>query len=130
MHTKIPASVLEVIADVVSAMETHAALDRLFFSAGAPGEPPPGSKRAKVLEWLRRVNDDSSVEPLAVLGRLIEGYMGPIYEPRDVQGRESQRAKERILHVLAQWGLQYVPGGRVVPSPRNAPDGEGRKVFR
>lgn len=69
MRQLIPAPLLGIIADVVSSQETHASLDSLFMYAGAPGNPPEGSKHVKAQEWLRQVNKDSSVEPLLVAGR-------------------------------------------------------------
>lgn len=75
MRRLIPAPVLAVVADITSSRETHASLDNLFIYAGAPGDPPEGSKPVKAQAWLRLTNKDESVEPLAVLGRLIETYM-------------------------------------------------------
>ena len=50
-------------------------MNNLFMYAGAPGDPPEGSKWVKAQEWLRRINTDENVQPLQVLGRLVEGYM-------------------------------------------------------
>ena len=71
----IPTPVLSVVASVCAIRETHVALDGLFAYADAPGEPPDGSKPVKALAWLRRTNRDSSADPLAVLGKMIEGHM-------------------------------------------------------
>jgi hypothetical protein len=79
--------------------------------AGAPGEPPVGSKPAKALEWLRIVNKNESTDPLKVLGRIIEGYMEAIDSP----GEEySKLRKEKIERALSHCELQYVRGGRVI----------------
>lgn len=75
MRTTIPAPLIAICAEVISGRETHASLDNLFMYAGAPGDPPDGSKHAKALVWLRRVNNDLTLDPLLVLGRLIEAYM-------------------------------------------------------
>ncbi len=85
--------------------------------AGSPGDPPPGSKHAKALAWLRRVNQDESVEPLEVLGRLIEGYMDEeINEELGSWGEERKKKKARINKALQNAKLQYVTGGRVIGS--------------
>lgn len=95
--------------------ETHVTLDSLFMYAGAPGDPPEGSKHAKALEWLRRINKTESVEPLRVLGRLIEAYMEE--EPKDrmpwdpAPSTSEPTDKERISLILARSELQYVRGG-------------------
>jgi hypothetical protein len=87
-------------------------MDSLFMYAGAPGEPPGGSKPAKALEWLRRTNKDMSVVPLEVLGRLIEAYMD-----EDLEGKtdpwEVTRSEERqrLLGELQRARLQYSRGG-------------------
>ena len=114
MHREIPAPVIAVVAQEVASSETHATLDSLFMYAGAPSDPPLGSKHVKALEWLRRVNKDESIDPLKVLGRLIESYMDVTIDPAGswVEGR--QRRKDKIAQVLANSELQYVKGGRVV----------------
>jgi hypothetical protein len=118
MRTTIPAPVISVVADVSSSRETHASLDSLFMYASAPGDPPDGSKHVKALEWLRRINKDASVDPLSVLGRLIEGYMEtPLREWDDGGDRD------KLRKVLAQCKLQYVDGGKITSSvmPLSAP---------
>ena len=72
MRVAIPAPVIAACAQIMQDRETHPSLDRLFMHAGAPGNSPEGSKPVKVQEWLLRINKDESVEPLNVLGRLIE----------------------------------------------------------
>lgn len=118
MRLTIPAPVISVVADIASGRETHASLDSLFMYAAAPGDPPDGSKHVKALEWLRRVNKDEAVEPLAVLGRLIEGYMETPLNHWDDGGD-----REKIRKVLAQCKLQYVDGGKVTSAvmPLGAP---------
>jgi hypothetical protein len=116
MRREIPSAIIAMVAEQVSSSETHATLDGLFMYAGAMGEPPPGSKHAKALDWLRRVNRDESLDPMKVLGRLIEGYMEALTEqfvPNDAFIRER---KEKIARALASCELQYVRGGRVVGS--------------
>ena len=115
MRILIPAPVIAVVAEIASGRETHATLDSLFMYAGAPGDPPPESKHAKALAWLRRVNQDEAVEPLEVLGRLIEGYMDEeIDEDLGSWDKEKIREKTRIKKALQNAKLQYVTGGRVI----------------
>jgi hypothetical protein len=113
MHREIPSAVIAVVADLASSAETHATLDSLFMYAGAPGDPPAGSKHAKALEWLRKTNRDESVDPMRVLGRLIEGYMEAVDDPFAWNKEAVQERKEKIGKVLASCNLQYVKGGRV-----------------
>lgn len=115
MRTLIPAPVIAIVAEIASSRETHATLDSLFMYAGAPGDPPPESKHAKALAWLRQVNQDDSVEPLEVLGRLIEGYMDEeISEDLGNWVEERKKDKVRISKALQNAKLQYVAGGRVI----------------
>ena len=115
MRTLIPAPVIAVVAEIASSRETHATLDSLFMYAGAPGDPPPESKHAKALEWLRRINQDESLEPLEVLGHLIEGYMDEeINEDLGTWAEELKKKKERISKALQNAKLQYLTGGRLI----------------
>jgi len=113
MRELIPSPVLAVCATVAARRETHATLDSLFTYAGAPGEPPVASKPAKALEWLRRVNKDPTVQPLAVLGRLIEDYMEASLDLDDQWDEPKRRDREKIEATLAQYDLRYVRGGKV-----------------
>lgn len=115
MRQLIPAAVLAACAETIAQRETHASLDSLFMYAEAPGDPPEGSKWVKAQEWLRRVNNDMSVQPLKVLGRLIEGYMEeePISLFTGMPTPTETPAQERIRKALARYDLQYVRGGTV-----------------
>lgn len=117
MRVAIPAPVIAACAEIIPERETHASLDRLFMYSGAPGDPPEGSKPVKVQEWLRRINKDESVEPLKILGRLIEVYMeepppegGPFDDFPPLDETETQT---RLRKALARYDLRYVHGGVV-----------------
>ena len=113
MRRIIPGPVLSVCAEIAAQRETHATLDSLFIYAGAPGEPPPGSKAAKALDWLRITNKDDSLQPLDVLGRLIENYMEAPLDPNNSWHEQSFQDRERITKILGQYQLQYVGGGKI-----------------
>jgi len=115
MRTILPATLISVLTDVLADGETHASLDRLFMYAGAPGDPPAGSKPVKVMEWLRRANRDESVNPLEVLGRLIERYMEA--DPDETYwGELLPERREKIEKALSRAELQYHRGGTVTAS--------------
>lgn len=111
MRQLIPAPLLGTIAEVVSSYETHASLDSLFMYAGAPGNPPEGSKHVKAQEWLRQVNKDTSVDPLTIAGRIIEKYMEAV--PGDFNQEVLKQTVDRLETALIRSELQYVKGGRI-----------------
>ena len=117
MRTVIPVPVIAACAQIMPDRETHASLVSLFMHAGAPGDPPEGSKPVKVQEWLRRINKDDSVEPLNILGRLIEGYMeepppegGPF---DDFPPPTETEIQAKLRKALARYDLQYVRSGKI-----------------
>jgi hypothetical protein len=112
MRRPIPAPVLAVCAEIVARRESHASLNSLFTYAGASGDPPPGSKSSKALDWLRLVNKEESIKPLEVLGRLIENYMEAPLDPE--WDHDFLRDRERIAKILSQFELQHITGGKVV----------------
>lgn len=112
MRQRIPSPIIAVLSDVIPQIETHSGLDSLFLYAEAPGDPPEGSKPYKVQEWLRRVNKDESIEPLNILGRIVEGYME--WDELDPRAGQKQNAKEKIDAVFSRCDLQYVRGGRII----------------
>ncbi len=114
MRRKIPGPLLSICADIISRRETHATLDSLFLYASAPGDPPGGSKQAKALEWLRRSNKDESVQPLDVLGRLIENYMEAPLDSASRWDEQALQDREKITKAFTQCELQYIKGGKIV----------------
>ncbi|MEJ5151596.1 abortive infection family protein [Comamonas sp. MYb396] len=117
MRVEIPAPVIAACSQIMLDRETHPSLNRLFMHSGAPGDPPEGSKPIKVQEWLRRINRDVSVEPLKILGRLIETYMEePPPEPSpfsDLPPPTETETQEKLRKALARYDLQYVKGGKI-----------------
>ena len=118
----------QVIGEVAAAFEraySHAELDTLFMKAGAPGEPPGGSKLVKVGEWLRRIDADPEVDALGILGRLLQEFMEKRPPPQVewyADSREEWEApRKRIREALASHGLSYQPGGKIIGGALFAP---------
>src|SRR4051812_41591634 len=120
MLKQIPAPLIAAFSEIAAARETHASIDNLFVYAGAPGDPPQGSKRDKSLSWLRRVNAMKSVDPLAIMGKLLEAYMEEAPPTGshldDFPARTQTEDQVRLSDCLARYDLQYVRGGRIVPA--------------
>ncbi|WP_120966791.1 abortive infection family protein [Comamonas sp. lk] len=118
MRQTIPAPVISACVEVISRRENHSSLNNLFMHAGAPGDPPIGAKPAKCLEWLRRVNADEAVQPLQVLGKLIEMYMEEDLQKKTFlfgSGPEEVPTadQEKIQQALSRCDLQYARGGKI-----------------
>jgi hypothetical protein len=111
MRNLIPATVIATCTEVISENETHAAIDSLFSYAGAPGEPPEGSKPVKIQEWLRRINKDNSIDPLKILGRILEKYMEESIHDIDSFHNSETDNQIKIKRVLTQYNLHYERGG-------------------
>ncbi len=112
MRQLIPTPVISVVSRILPDRYTVEGLDNLFAYAGAPGEPPLGSKAVKAESWLRLSNKDNSVEPLDVLGKVIEGLMEGLSRSEYVE-RDAEHRKE-LETILKQCKLSYLDGGRVV----------------
>jgi hypothetical protein len=112
----IPGALLALCVEQVVARETHASLDDLFTYAGAPGDPPDGSKHYKAQAWLRRVNSDRAVDPLQVLGKIIENYVDSPLDSWSVSDRPKIAWREKLTTLLAEHNLQYMRGGRLTAS--------------
>ncbi len=116
MRRTIPQAILAIVAEHASTVETHASLDNLFTYAGCSGDPPPGSKPVKALAWLRATNKDETVDPLEVLGKVVEAYMEkPL--PYSTDGFDVTKAfRNKVKAALAASGLQYLAGGVIAGS--------------
>ncbi|HEV2332846.1 MAG TPA: abortive infection family protein [Gammaproteobacteria bacterium] len=104
---------MAVVSEVLADGETHASLNNLFLYAGAPDDIPLGNKQAKALAWLRAINKAPALNPLGVLGKLIENYMELPLDPEDATYIYRKNRKEKIEKALAGSGLQYIRGGYV-----------------
>lgn len=117
MRKLIPSPVIAVVAEIVSERETHASLDSLFMYAGAPGDPPEGSKHVKALEWLRSVNKDLDIDPLTVLGLILENYLEEEFEdPIPSWHLDKYKQIEKLKKVLERANFRYLNGGKFVGS--------------
>lgn len=116
MKTQIPSALIAVVSDLVAHAETHASLDSLFMYAEAAGEPPQGSKPVKAQEWLRTTNK-LSADPIAVVGRIISGYMEDPDMDAFVDVEKWNKPKwdlvRKVEAVLARNGFQYLNGGHI-----------------
>jgi len=119
MRQRIPGPVLAVCAEFLSNYETHASLDNLFTYAGAPGEPPTGNKLVKAQSWLRLINDDETLDPLNILGRIMETHMEEELDsphPWESGQPTKLKAREKIEKTIAQNDLRYIKGGKFITS--------------
>lgn len=111
MPSKIPNSVIGAVASVISAhYYSHSTLNSLFMESGAPGDAPPGNCETKCATWLRRCNEDPLIDPLAVLGQIIQEFMDQ--EPSDWRP-EIVEGQRRIRESLAKNQLTYQANGFV-----------------
>lgn len=122
MQREIPQAVIAVVSEVVSNNESHASLDNLFMYAGAPGDPPLGSKLTKAMAWLRNINRSPDVkEPLRILGKIIEAYMEMEVTPGSWNEKLVPERRAKLEKALTSCGLQYLKGGTVIAAGLAAP---------
>lgn len=112
MKPHIPRPVIAVVADELASHYTHTQLNTMFIEHGAPGDPPEGSKVVKCQEWLKLVSADSTIDPLGILGRLLELYMD--VDAADMREATQVAGRVRIREVLGKCGLRYAQGGQVL----------------
>lgn len=112
-NVRIPKVVCATVGNVLKG--SHATLDALFESAGAPGPPPALSHASKWKEWLFRAGNDPNTDSLSVLGNVLEEFMD--LPPReDSEERAAwEEDRKRVIEVLEENGFRYYRGGRVLP---------------
>lgn len=111
MPNKIPTSVIGAVASVIGAYyHRHSTLNSLFMESGAPGDAPDGNCEAKCSLWLKRCNEDPSVDGLVVLGQIIQKFMEQ--EPNEWHP-EIADGQKRIRESLAKNQLTYQVNGFV-----------------
>lgn len=127
---EIPNSVIGAVAEVIGGYYfSHTRLNTLLMENGAPGEPPPGNCVAKCSSWLKRCNDDFSVNPIEVLGGILQEFMDMEFPADSFHGYGSdwRKEQERIRHALARNGFSYQQNGQILkagysPSVRTLAD--------
>lgn len=108
---KIPNNVIGAVSSVLAAhYYSHSKLNALFMEAGAPGAHPEGNCETKCSAWLRRCNDDPAIDPLAVLGRILQHYMDA---PQLDDVQEAIDGRQRIRDALARNQLSYQFNGYI-----------------
>ncbi|EBN8865737.1 TPA: transposase, partial [Salmonella enterica subsp. enterica serovar Senftenberg] len=115
-------SLCKVVGDVIANSGSHAALDMLFLSSGAPGEPPAGSHSTKWKDWLFLAGQDPATDSLSVLGGVIEEFMDLPPKEETPEYIEWKEKREKIEAVLQDNGLRYYRFGRVLPQGQIPPN--------
>ena len=96
---------------------------------GAPGDPPPGSCVNKCIGWLNQANDDPDVDVFKLLGGVLENFME--VEPSGEHEREQwKNQKARVERVLANYGLSYHTGGKILGAPAGAPSRSLEEILK
>lgn len=111
MANPIPSSAIGAVASVISQYYfSHSNIDALLMEGGAPGDPPQGNLENKCIQWLKRCNEDPSVDALEVLGKVIQRFM----ELEPVNWRPIiAKGQQRIQEVLAKNQLAYQLNGHI-----------------
>nr|WP_245376498.1 abortive infection family protein [Bradyrhizobium elkanii] len=117
----IPPSLIGTAGPILDSHYTHAELDALFMQSGFPGEPPPGNKTQKCLQWMRRANSESS-DALEMFGRLIAELMDGEPTPWRLERYAKEGdPRERIQAALAKEQLSYQRGGYIMGAHLKGP---------
>jgi hypothetical protein len=118
---QIPKSVIDVVSEILGWHYSHSGLNSLFLECGVTGAAPIGNKLDKCSAWLKLTNADASVDPLKVLGNLLEYYMDYEIPKSNFNILQWQENRERIERALARHGLVYEFGGIVRATKGNGP---------
>lgn len=114
---EIPNSVIGAVAEVLGGYYySHTRLNTLFMENSAPGEPPIGNCVTKCSNWLKRCNNDLSVNPLEVLGGVLQEFMDKEFPNDSSGGTDWRKEQDRIRRVLAKNGLSYQQNGQILKS--------------
>ena len=111
---EIPNPVIVVVGDILGrSYYNHTDLNTLFIENGAPGDAPDGNCVTKCQRWLKRCNEDPSIDALAILGAVIKSIMEPKFNIYHTSEPDSEE-KIRITEVLIKNGLKYCVGGKIM----------------
>jgi hypothetical protein len=106
---RLPAALVNALADALASYHTHGELDDVFARAGAPGDPPQDSKVGKCRAWLWRVGD--LPRSLEILGLILEEFLDAKLQPSDRRFDPWQVNRPRVVSLLTDHRLEYRAGG-------------------
>lgn len=121
-NVRIPKVLCAIVGNVLKG--SHATLDALFESAGAPGPPPDLSHATKWKEWLFRACNDPNTDSLTILGNVLEEFMDLPPQEGSEEHNTWVTDRERVIEILEENGFRYYRGGRILPtgvSPEQIP---------
>ncbi len=123
MSGKIPNSVIGSVASVIAEhYYSHSKLETLFMESGAPGEVPEGNCEKKCSNWLKRCNENPTIDALEVLGAVIQEYMDKEPPSSLFGGSGSSKIEDgqtRITNALAKNQLSYRTNGYITLAGSN-----------
>lgn len=127
---QIPKPIIAVVSTVLASFYTHAKLNNLFFESGAPGDIPDGNKIDKCHRWLIRCNEDTSINPFEILGRILEVFMEVELDPDHPDMQNHQIDCDKINKTLAKYNLRYEVGGTILGASSGTPSKHLNEILR
>jgi hypothetical protein len=117
----VPKPVATIVGEVIgSYYNSHSDLNDLFWESGARGEPPPGTCSKKVRNWLLALNEDPESDALIIMGKILQDFMEVDNTWKNQDGQQT-KGRERITGIMAQYGLTYQVGGRIIAAAVGSP---------
>jgi len=120
LNSNIPNSIIGAVSSVIAGYYySHSKLESLFMESGAPGDAPEGNCEKKCSAWLKRCNDDPSVNAVDVLADVIQEFMDMEPQPSYFAGSAQDKVKDgqlRINNALAKNQLSYRMNGYITLS--------------
>ena len=125
-NIRLPMAVCAAVAEVLDG--SHQTCEALFEYAGVLGPPPDLPHHSKWKTWLHRAGNDTSIDSLTAIGRLIEEFMDlpplpvtprpldPFFGTGHDPVVEYNKKRNRLNTVLEEHGFSYFRGGRVIPT--------------
>ena len=125
---KLPNPLIADISAIIARAYTGSQLNDLFIRLGEPGDSPTGDKKARVRIWLQHANDDSAIDQLAALGRLLEELMDRSFPYGDRLGVD--RIRSDVTGALERAGFAYRRGGMIVDVKLSGPSTSLESLIR
>lgn len=118
MNSNISNSVIGAVSSVIAAHYSHSELNVLFMESGAPGDAPDENCVNKCSVWLKRCNNDATVDALSILGEVLQKYMETEPSPFGLK-KDVKEGQNRIIKALAKNQLSYQKNGQIVLAGAN-----------
>ncbi|MEN3940999.1 abortive infection family protein [Prosthecobacter sp. SYSU 5D2] len=117
MQQGIPHALARVVGNILGRYYySHREIHALLCGAGAKTDPPEGNPNceSEITRWLLQENERDPGATIVILGKILEEFMECDFTRKLHTEEEKAKEKARLMQFLADYGMSYAKGGKLI----------------